>query len=67
MMARDAWPTLCDILKRVNALEEAVINPLIQEPVLMRRCVVSHLRGISQVIDAFRAASSEENPEQFKD
>jgi hypothetical protein len=56
----DVWPTLSNILKRVNDLEEALRNPLIQEPVLMRNCVNSHLQGISQVIDEFRVASSEE-------
>jgi hypothetical protein len=63
----DTWLLMGDIQHRIEELISSLRNPLIQEPKTMRNCVESHLRGISQVIDEFRVASSQENAERVKD
>jgi hypothetical protein len=57
----DTWLLMGDIQNRIRELAEALNRPAIQDAVLMRRCVNSHLQGISQVIDAFRVNQLEEN------
>jgi hypothetical protein len=63
----DTWPLIGDIQHRIEDLAKTLNNPLIQDPTLMRKCVNSHLQGISQVIDAFRVKQLDENAKQFKD
>jgi hypothetical protein len=63
----DTWLLIGDIQRRAEDLAKALTNPLIQDPTLMRRCVNSHLQGISQVIDAFRVQQLDENSRQFEE